>query len=129
MPRTKALPQLGGALHVVVDSLVKENAKLKAELAEVQADLSDTIERMLDEKHVEQALRDRLKKDLHDIYRAIGGPVSTEPDPQYYLGRIRIMKDQLRRMRDQVDRLESIVINAGLDVDGPKVQIAGKGGA
>jgi hypothetical protein len=121
MPRKKALPPTTSQLNAVVTALAKDNARLKAELDEVQEDLKDTVDRMLANARNENKTLIATKKELDDLHREIDGKNPASSDPQWYITRLRIMRSQLEKMRQQVARLERICTDNNIKIDGEQV--------
>jgi chromosome segregation ATPase len=117
MPRKKTLPPTTSQLNAVVTALAKENARLKAELDEVQEDLSDTVDRMLANERNEKKTQTAAQKELEELHREIDGKNPASKDPQWYITRLRIMKSQLEKMRTQVARLERICTENDINID------------
>jgi chromosome segregation ATPase len=117
MPRKKTLPPTTSQLNAVVTALAKENARLKAELDEVQQDLSDTVDRMLANERNEKKTQTAAQKELEELHREIDGKNPASKDPQWYITRLRIMKSQLEKMRTQVARLERICTENNINID------------
>lgn len=124
MPRKKALPPTTSTLNAVVTALAKENARLKAELDEVQTDLSETVDRMLANERNEKKSQTAAQKELDELHREIDGKNPASKDPQWYITRLRIMKSQLEKMRGQVERLERICTENNITIDDGEEQVA-----
>lgn len=124
MPRKKALPPTTSQLNAVVTALAQENARLKAELDEVQEDLSDTVDRMLANERNEKKTLVAAQKELDELHREIDGKAPASKDPQWYITRVRIMRSQLDKMRTQVAHLERICTENNITIDDGEEQVA-----
>lgn len=124
MPRKKTLPPTTSTLNAVVTALAKENARLKEELDSVQDDLSETVERMLENERREKKVLSAVQKDLSELHREIDGKNPTCKDPQWYIQRLRIMRSQLDKMRQQVAHLERVCQDNNIPTDDGEEQVA-----
>jgi len=124
MPRKKTPPPTNSTLNAVVAALAKENARLKEQLELIQADLTDTIDRMMDEQRKNNKVQTALMTELAGLRREIDAKAPAGSDPMWFVNRLRTMRTQLQRMRQEGQELLAQVE----ELEGKKAAAAGQKG-
>lgn len=119
MPRKKTPLPTSGEMTGVVVKLAKENAKLREELEDAKTDLTDTLDRMLDNQNRDHKDKESLKRDLKLLFKEIDG--KGDADFNWYIQKIRMMRTQLKRLRLEHEQLEKAVAQQA-GKDDPKEQ-------
>lgn len=117
MPRKKSAPLTTNTLNAIVVELANENARLKNELENAQSDLTETIDRMMENMRKDKSAIDAIKKDLELLRREIDGKNAPSEDSQWYISKLRLMRSQLEKMKKEVASMEDLIESKGLTAE------------